>query len=123
MEFNFEFRRLLLLLILLGVFALLGGFTPPDLSPETAHDANRVQKAWFYCLLIFTGGAAVVSVVDHWVGTMERSNLRAMYILIGVVLMIGGALWMRSLKQTVEEPQKAVAMIVYNKMCWQSGAD
>lgn len=123
MEFNFEFRRLLLLLILLGGFALLGGFTPPDLSPETAHDANRVQKAWFYCLLIFTGGAAAVSVVDHWVGTMERSNLRAMYILIGVVLMIGGALWMRSLKQTVEEPQKTVAMTGYNKMRGQSGAD
>lgn len=109
MEFNFDFRRLLLFAILLGGFALLGGFSKPELPPESLHQAARVYKAWFFCMAIFTLGAASFSLVDHWAGTMEPVNLRPVYLILGGVLMLAGGLWLRALKQSVNSPQKVAA--------------
>ncbi len=102
MDFNFDLRRLLLFAALLAGFALLGGFSQPELSPESMHRAAQVHKAWFYCMALYVVGAAAVSLVDHWTGTMEPLNLRLLYIILGVLLMGAGALWLRVLKQTVE---------------------
>lgn len=109
MEFNFDFRRLLLFAILLGGFAFIGGFSKPQLPPESLHQAARVYKAWFFCMAIFTVGAGSFSLVDHWAGTMEPVNLRPVYLLLGGLLMLAGGLWLRSLKQSVESHQKATA--------------
>ncbi|HEY1049111.1 MAG TPA: hypothetical protein VGE39_05125 [Prosthecobacter sp.] len=110
MEFNFEFRRLLLLITLLGGFAWLGGFTPPEIPPGGIHQPSAVRKAWSYCMLLFVAGAVSVSLVEHTVGHMDPTNLRPAYVLLGVVLMAASITWLRSLKQAVEPPPKAVGV-------------
>jgi len=97
MEFNFSLQRLLWLVAFLVLFAVLGGFVPPSLSPDSMLDPRRVTKAWSCCVLLFIAGAVCVSVMDHFVGTLDRSNLRLLYILIGLVLMIGSYMWIRGL--------------------------
>ena len=44
-----------------------------------------------------------VSLIDHRVGLMEPTNLRLLYILLGGILMVSAILWLRSLKEAVEE--------------------
>lgn len=102
MDFNFDFRRLLLFAILLGGLALIGGFSKPDMASNSVHNAASVRKAWTYCIALYVIGAAAASLVDHWTGTMELANLRLLYILLGVLLMLAGGLWLRSLKEAVE---------------------
>lgn len=110
MEFSFEFRRLLLLATLLGAFVWLGGFTPPEVRPGGIHQPSAVRKAWSYCVLLFVAGAASVSLVEHTVGHMDPTNLRPVHVLLGVVPMAASVLWLRSLKQAVESPPKAVGV-------------
>ena len=103
MEFNFSFRRLLLFGVLVAVFAVMGGFNFVSIPEDGYFDSRRVTKAWFYCIALFLTGATGCSLIDHFVGTMERSNLRALYIIIGALLMLGAFVWLSSLKNTVEE--------------------
>lgn len=104
MELNLSLKRLLLLAACLTAFAILGGFTPPVLSDDSILDPRRVAKAWFYCLMLFIAGAVCVSVVDHFVGNIDRSNLRILYILLGVAVMIGSTIWLRGLKSAAASP-------------------
>lgn len=108
MEFNFELRRLLILAALLAGFALIGGFTRPDLPPESLHHSQRVYKAWFYCMALFVSGSACVTLIDHWTGTLEPVNLRFAYIALGAILMAAGLLWGRVIRQTTETPPQKV---------------
>ena len=97
MEFNFSITRLLLLIALLVFFAVIGGFSPPSVSADSMLDPHRLAKAWRYCVLLFVSGAVSASLVDHFVGTLDRSNLRLLYVIIGVALMIGAYIWMNGL--------------------------
>ncbi len=108
MEFNFSLQRLLLLVAFLVLFAVLGGFSAPSLSPDSILDPRRVTKAWIYCVLLFIAGAVCVSVIDHYVGSLERSNIRLLYIIIGSLVMIGSYMWIRGLHGAAEgEPTEA----------------
>ena len=103
MDYNFTIPRLLLLISLLAIFGMLGGFIPPVLPEETGLSSARVTKAWFYCVLMFLSGAISTSIVDHHVGLIDRINLRLLYIIIGVGLMIGSIVWLRSLRETADD--------------------
>ena len=108
MELNFSLQRLLLLVGFLVLFAVLGGFAPPSLPPDSILEPRKVAKAWRYCVLLFIAGAVCVSVIDHFVGTLDRSNIRLFYIIIGSVLMIGSYIWIRGLHGAAEgEPAAA----------------
>lgn len=102
MEFNFSPIRIGILVICLAVFAWLGGFSRPEIADPSLMRPARVAKAWTYCILLFCMGAASVSIVDHFVGTMDRSNIRLVYIVIGAALMIGAVLWLRGLRAAAE---------------------
>jgi putative copper export protein len=115
MEFNFEWRRLLLLAALLGGFAFFGGFSAPQTNED--HSPARARKAWFYCVVLFVAGAASASVVDHYAGTMSYSNLRPAYVLLGVLLMATGLFWLRLLKKEVGKPPAAVVTVVGQVCC------
>ena len=97
MEFNFSIPRVLLLIIFLVIFAALGGFNPPSVAPDSLLDPRRIAKAWTYCVLLFISGAVCASVVDHFVGTLDRSNIRILYIILGVAVMVGASIWIRGL--------------------------
>ena len=101
MEFNFSLPRLGLLAGLLALFWLLGGFSPVAMSGDSFHDPRRVARAWRYCIMLYIAGAGCVSVVDHCAGNLDRTNLRAAWILLGCVLMAGSGLWLHILRGTV----------------------
>ena len=78
MEFTFTPLRVLALVALLVGFALAGGFViPPDLAP-------RQLRLWALTLLLFVLGAMSATIVDHWIGNLDRSNLRWFYIVAGL---------------------------------------
>ena len=101
MEFNFSPTRVLLFILFLVFFYWIDGFTPIRLEESAMLDSQRVGKAWFYTVLMFLTGAVSASVVDHYVGFLDRSNIRLIYILLGAVLMSGSYLWISSLKEAV----------------------
>lgn len=103
MELNFSIPRLLLWVAFLAFFAWLGGFTPPSLAEDTLLDSHRVAKAWRYCVLLYLVGSVSASLIDHFVGNLDRSNLRLLYVLLGVALMAGSCLWLRGLRQASEQ--------------------
>ena len=115
MEFNFEWRRLLLLAVLMGGFAVLGGFSAPQSDEE--HSSARVRKAWFYCVVLFVTGAASASVVDHYTSSMSYSNMRPAYVLLGVLLMATGLFWLKLLKNELGRQPKVVVMLVGQVSC------
>lgn len=99
MEFGFSPARVVALIVLLVVFALLDGFTPPFFDEEmsTGFSSTRLMRGWFYCVLLFVSGAVLATVVDHWVGLMPPSNWRPLYMIGGVVLMVVAVVWYRSM--------------------------
>lgn len=106
MEFNFSSARVVALIVLLVVFALLGGFTPPFFDEEmtTRFSTTRMTRGWFLCVLLFVSGAAMATVVDRWVGLMPPSNWRPIYMIGGVVLMVAAVVWYRSMVATWSMP-------------------
>ncbi len=109
MELNLDLRRLLVLAVLLGGFVLYGGFAPPDV-PEGYFDAVRIGKAWRYCVLLYLAGAVSVSIVDHMVGTLDRTNLRFLYVILGIGLMAFGVCWMHTLRSAVSRPAPGLTL-------------
>lgn len=91
MEPAFTPLRILALIVLAVGFWALGGFEQPD--------ARVVQRAWTYTIVMFLGGAVLATVVDHWVGNLDRSNLRWLYICFGVLLMGGGLMYQHVLRE------------------------
>ena len=103
MEFAFTPLRIAFLLACLGTFAALGGFTPPTVHFDGEMVAANSNRAWVYCVLMFLGGAALATVIDHWVGMMPPTSLRLLYVIGGVVTMVVSTLWYRSLLTTWAE--------------------
>jgi hypothetical protein len=96
MELNFGIGRIAILVILVGAFAAFGGFAQPELPEEFS--VIRTHKAWSYCVIMFLTGAMCVSLIDHSVGNLDRTNLRFLYVLLGIGLMAGGAWWLHTMK-------------------------
>ena len=85
MELKFTPWRLAAFLVLVVAYAIHGGFAiPPDLS-------RYLFRLWLIALLLFLTSAVSATLVDHWVGLVDRSNLRWFYIVVGVSGM-GGSL-------------------------------
>lgn len=101
MELNFTLRRVLIFLGLLGIFALLGGFSNPAL-PDAFQDPRRVTKAWIYCMILFGVGAGSATLVDHLVGLIDRANIRWLYVILGVLLMGSSLVWLSVLRSSLE---------------------
>lgn len=96
LSFNFGPIRILIFVACVLAFWFLDGFE----STVTREDGTRILlgAAWIRCLAMFFVGAVAVSLVDHYIGTMEPQNLRLVYIFIGVVLMVGAYLLLSSAK-------------------------
>ena len=115
MELDFDFRRLLLLALLLGGFAVFGGFQAPEVPKDGFHSAPQVRKAWSYCVVLFVAGAVSATLIDHTVGYMPPMSLRPGYILLGAVLMFAGGFWLHHLKQSVQREGSPVVVVIEGK--------
>lgn len=101
MELNFSLGRLVLFVVLVGGFAVLGGFSQPDIPEQFS--SIRSHEVWSYCGLMFVVGAVCASLIDHPVGNLNRGSLRILYVLLGVGLMVAGAWWLHSIKRVGSE--------------------
>lgn len=101
MEFTFTPVRAGILVVLLGAFWLLGGFEFPD------GGGSQLRKAWTYSMLMFVLGSISATVVDHWVGNLDRTNLRWLYVLLGVLCIGGSFMYQHVLKTRAEIEAKA----------------
>ena len=99
MELNLSPIRLAIFAACVVAFWLLGGFTSPWADIEYA-PVGRSGRAWGYCILMFLAGAASVSVVDHFTGVMEPKNLRLVYVIMGILLMVGSLLWLGAMRES-----------------------
>lgn len=96
MEIEFTRWRLLLLISYFVGFAVLGGFhVPLDVPP-------RVLRSWSLLVLCFTVGAFLASVVDFWVGHLDRTNYRWFLIVLGLALMAFATLQLHVLHSAME---------------------
>ena len=101
MEFTFTPLRIGILVALLAGFAFVGGFDFPDDTHA------RMTRAWLYSVIFFSLGAVCVTIVDHWVGNLDRSNLRWLYIVLGVLCMGGGLMNQHVLKERMKITDEA----------------
>ena len=86
MELTFTPLRTAILLLLLAAFWWMGG-----LDTSYLHHNRYMGRAWLISVVIFVTGSGMISIVDHWVGTLDRMNLRWLYVVMGL-LMVGGSL-------------------------------
>ena len=102
MEVNFTKLRVMWMLGFLLVFFFLGGFQAPTLSDDSLLSPSRVLKAWLLCIVFFLGGAFTTSFTDHYVGTLDRSNIRLVYVIFGVLSMAASLFYLLNLKIAAE---------------------
>ncbi len=102
MEFSFTPIRTAILVVLLVAFWLLGGFA------HLSDSAYVTGRAWIYSILIFMLGALMISVVDHWVGNLDRSNLRWLYVVMGVLLIGGSFMYQAVLRERLKIDKEAL---------------
>jgi hypothetical protein len=95
-EFKFTPFRAISFILLLIVFGLLGGF---QLPPSSHH---YLVRPWLYSVALFGFGAVSTTLVDHWVGNLDRSNLRGLYIVLGALCMLGAFAYQHVLKSRME---------------------
>ena len=101
MEFQFTPVRTAILIVLLVAFWLLGGFEHLDVG-------GQIGRAWLYSVIIFWIGSAMVSVVDHWVGNLDRTNLRWLYIVMGVLSIGGSFMYQHVLRERLRIDEEAL---------------
>lgn len=81
MELKFTPIRVGVLVALLVGYALFGGFVIPGELPAQA------LRRWVLVLLLFVAGALGTTVIDHRIGSLERSSIRWFYVVIGIAAM------------------------------------
>lgn len=96
MEFTFTPVRAGILAVLIAGFWLLGGFDFPG------DGFYHLRRAWMYSILLFSLGAVSATIVDHWVGNLDRSNLRWLYVSLGALCMGGSFMYQHVLKSRMK---------------------
>ena len=96
--------RLLLLALLLGGYAWMGGFTPPSQKFGIEIAPMKGSEAWVWNAVMFCFGAVLASVIDHQVGsTSPFLSIRSIYVVIGILLMVFAIIWHNSMILSWEE--------------------
>jgi hypothetical protein len=93
--------------VLLAGFYFLGGFEMPERMMPA-----EFRKSWMMCMVLFVFGAVQVSVVDHWAGNVDRSNLRSIHVILGVIFMAVGLAWKSMLRGHLESVLLAGGSVV-----------
>lgn len=83
-SWNFSRKRVILLLGLVVPFCLWAGFETLIYGvPERFSPSRQDQPQ-----LVFLFGAVLVSVVDFWVGKLDRTNWRFLLVVAGILCMV-----------------------------------
>ena len=95
MEFTFTPLRVVILVVLVIGYALWGGMTVPSGLPTS------LFRMWLCTLLLFLLSATSATVVDHWVGNLDRTNIRWFYVTAGVAGMLGALVMLHVFRERV----------------------
>lgn len=94
MEFTFTPIRIGIFICLLAVFWFFDGFTHPAIRLDLGDEAPRyLLTTWGLCMALFITGASSATLVEHWAGNIDPTNLQAFYITIGIILMAIALFW------------------------------
>ena len=93
MEFRLTPLRILSLVLLLAGFWWIGGFDLSATMPKNHPDF----RAMLYRITLFAIGAGCVTIVEHETGTLDRTSLRWLYIVLGIILIAAAVTWTRAL--------------------------
>ncbi|MCF6314302.1 MAG: hypothetical protein L3J39_17775 [Verrucomicrobiales bacterium] len=94
MEFTFTPIRIVIFICLLASFWFLGGFTHPATRLGLAEDAPiYLLRSWGFCMTLFIVGATSATLVEHWVGNLDPTNLQTFYITMGIIAMSVAVIW------------------------------
>ena len=96
MSFNFGPVRLIIFIVCVLAFWFFQGFENSVVDQEGVRQA--LGGGWVRPMIMFFVGAVAVSFIDHYIGTLERQNLRLVYLIGGTLLMIGAIVMLRSAK-------------------------
>lgn len=95
MELKFTPLRVGMLIVLVVAYVVHGGFSVPPEVPR------QMMKMWVATLALFLTSAVSATVVDHWIGLMDRSNLRWFYVVVGVAGMAGALVMLHVFRERV----------------------
>ena len=94
MGIRFSAGRIAIFIACAVTINLIGGCDPPDLPA-------RMYRSWAAALMMFWIGAVSISFVEHSVGHMEpRTDLRFVYVVMGLLLMGGAAFFLHGMRGT-----------------------
>ena len=79
---------------------MCGGFSNFGWGGGVEIDVERLRRAWPKFFALFACGGVSSSFVDHYVGHMPPSNLRPVYVIIGLAMMSIAVLLLLSLRVT-----------------------
>src|SRR5688572_18402427 len=94
--------------LLVGAFFWWSGKMP---FSDEASDIIRIEAgdAWFHCAALFVAGAGSACFGDKEYGMFPPTSLRWLYIVCGVLVMVGSGIWMYSMKTAWAEKRTAFA--------------
>jgi hypothetical protein len=109
MEIRITLLRALLFALLVAGYWWIGGF---------AVHVNADVRGMFYRGILFVIGSGCVTVVEHEIGTMERTSLRWLYIILGLLLMTAAVTWTRAVQSArSKSPQSADRILQSRSQC------
>ena len=96
-----QFIKFLVFVALLSGFYAFDGFDRPVIAREDYRSPRRMARAWLVTVVMFVTGA----VVALWGSTISQhidSDIPdGLYPIIGVLLLIGGFIWMLMVRDSV----------------------
>ena len=92
---------LVFLVLVVGLFVWVGG--PPQLpdDSDSRYARRRINRAWFYCAVLFVAGAGTACFGDKEYGMFPPTSLRWLFIIFGALIMLAAAAWMHSLRTAI----------------------
>lgn len=99
MSFNFGPVRLIIFVVCVLAFWAFKGFE--NTVPGEEGTMVEVGNQWVWSLIMFGVGAIAVSFIDHYIGTLERQNIRLVYLIGGTILMVSAIVVLNKAKAAV----------------------
>jgi hypothetical protein len=79
--------RIAVFIVLLGVFWALGGFVPPEVSPQVSVKQDP-RPIWALAIILYIVGAGVAVWADKTIGMLQPVSLRPLFVILGLALML-----------------------------------
>jgi hypothetical protein len=93
--------KLIVFVGLLACFYFFGGFQRPIVSQDDYRSPRRMAKAWLVTVIMFVAGAALTVYGNDIAQMVDWDIPNGLYPAIGVMLLIGGFVWMLMVRDSV----------------------